>query len=148
MSSRRLLGLGAGLLLAAGLLSACDKPLPQITVLSNRTVTRISPTTYCFNPTRCRHTTASARSVTARSGTSILVDVPGSVADGHWLVSAYTQDSSGKQTPIEGAGSGVLHNQHSVWLPVPTSSGAYALAIQSFTGATPTGIWDVVVQLR
>jgi hypothetical protein len=145
--SRRAGGLAVAVALAGGLLSACDRPVPQITLFADRTTTRVNATTYCFDSAHCRQNSTEA-SVAATAGSTILVDVPRQIANAQWLVSAYTVDSSGKKTVIDGAGSSLLHDTHTVRLLVPTSSGAYALSIQSFDGTTPTGIWNVVVQLR
>lgn len=144
---RRLATAVAGVTLLCGVLTACERPVPDLTVLADRVVTRVSPATYCFDSASCRTGTSTAKSVSATPGSTILVDVPRDVADGRWVVAAYTEDSSGKKTVIDGAGSTLLHNRHSVRLAVPSSTGAYALSIQSFNGTTPNGLWNVIVQL-
>jgi hypothetical protein len=140
--------LGAGAI--ATVLSACDKPTPNITVFTGRTTIQVSPAKYCYdgNANTCR-TTSAAGSITATSGSTIVVDVPREVADNHWAVAAFVKDSTGKITTIDSSSSAVVSKTHSVRLLVPqASSGSYQLSVQSFTGAAATGEWDVEVTLN
>lgn len=129
-----------GLAATAGLLSACDKPTPQVTFLANNTVTRAAPQTFCLDstPNSCRNP-APATNIKARSGSTILVDVPRSVAQARWQVSAGTVDQ-GKFTAIDspGASSGVT-SSHSVRVTVPvlTGAGSYVLLVGSVAGGRP-----------
>ena len=147
VDARRAITVAVGIAVLTGLLTACERPVPELTVLANRVVTRVNPATYCFDSHSCRTGSASAKTVSATPGSTLLIDVPREVADGQWVVAAYTEDSGGKKTVIDGAGSTLLHDRHSVRLAVPSSTGAYALSIQSFDGTTPTGLWNVVVEL-
>jgi hypothetical protein len=139
--------LGAAAL--ATVLTACDKPTPSVTLFSGHKTIKVAPAKYCYdgNSKTCRTTTASGK-LNATSGSTIVVDVPREVAVNHWAVAAFVKDSTGKITTIESASSAVVSGTHSVRLQVPqANSGSYQLSIQSFTGNTATGEWDVEVNL-
>jgi hypothetical protein len=149
MRPARLAAAALGVAAIATVLTACDKPIPSITVLSGRTTIRVDAAKYCYdgNTKTCRTSSASG-SIKATSGSSIVVDVPRQVATEHWAVAAFVKDSTGKITTIDAASSALVNNTHSVRLQVPAASqGSYQLSVQSFTGTTATGEWDVEVNL-
>lgn len=145
----RLAAAALGVAAIATVLTACDKPIPSITVLAGHTTIRVAPAKYCYNgnTSTCR-TSTSAGSIKATSGSTLVVDVPREVAVDHWAVAAFVKDSTGKITTIDSASSALVSGTHSVRLQVPqASSGSYQLSVQSFTGTTATGEWDVEVSL-
>ncbi|MEO6884719.1 MAG: DUF2771 family protein, partial [Jatrophihabitantaceae bacterium] len=96
--SRRLLAAVVGVLAAATVLTACDKPIPRITVQSGSDSVIVGAQTYCFTTdTKTCHFAAgsSLPTLNATSGTTILVDVPRTIAGGDWQVSSATQQSDG-----------------------------------------------------
>jgi hypothetical protein len=101
----RLLAGAVGVAAVVSVLSACDRPLPQISVLSGSTIVRVSPQTYYFdNPQKARVTSGTVSTISASGGRSLLVDVPKEVADQNWSVTAITLDAAGKQTDLDGTG--------------------------------------------
>ncbi|SOD70437.1 uncharacterized protein DUF2771 [Jatrophihabitans sp. GAS493] len=146
-SFRRIGVIAAVTLAAAGVLSACDKPVPLVTVLANNTATQLTPQVYCFDPQSCRKSGENPEPVKARAGSTISIDVPKSVADKAWLVSAYSLDDSNKATAIEGAGTTLLHDQNNARINVPFTGTTYYIAIQQTDGKTATGIWQAAVQI-
>ncbi|SDI97017.1 Protein of unknown function [Frankineae bacterium MT45] len=149
MKSYRRAGVIATVTLAgAGLLSACQKPVPLVTVLANETVTQLHPQEYCFDATHpCRKSGDDPQPIKARAGSTISIDVPKAVADKYWLVSAYSLDSSNKATAIDGAGTTLLHNQNNARITVPFTGTSYYIAIQQTNGKTAAGIWQAAVQI-
>jgi hypothetical protein len=145
----RVVAAAVGTVAVSALLTACDKPLPQITFLNGSATYRVSPQTYCFDAQHCRaDTSRQLRSIRAAAGSTILVDVPKDVADQHWLVSAFTENN-GQQAPVQGAGSAVINDSHSARVDVPADlvGGSYVLAVKSTNGQIPTGVWGVIVQV-
>jgi hypothetical protein len=141
--------LAVSLVAAAGLLAACDKPVPEVTVLSGATTTRIPPARYCFDAAgqHCR-TSDAAGTVRAQSNGTLLVDVPRTVADTHWLVTAYRRGASGKPTPLDGYGSPtVLSGRHSIRLPVPYGEGTYYISVVQLSGPKQVGQWTATVEV-
>lgn len=134
---------------AAGLLAACDKPVPQVTVLSGSTTTLLQPSRYCFDATgkTCRSSNA-VGAVRAQPNGTLFVDVPRAVAVTHWLVTAYRQTASGKTTPLDGYGSpNVLSDRHSIRLPVPYGQGTYYISVVQLSGPRQVGQWTATVEV-
>ena len=131
-------------------LGACDKPVPNVTVLSGSTTIVVSPQTYCPDVTaaHCRFSTGSVHRVSAVAGSSLLVDVPREVADKAWSVVSASQKANGNFTTIPGANyaSGTITNSHSVRLDVPYGVGSYFLVIQSRSAST-NGSWVAEVSI-
>ena len=151
---RSVLGSFAGLAVAAAGLTACDKPTPRVTVQTGNTSTTVSAQTYCFdaNPDHCRVTTSgTVGTLSAVAGSSILVDVPRSVADGYWQVRSATQGTDGSFADIaaDGVRSPVVHDRHSARVQVPYASGQYFLivteAAQGSNKATGSWVTRVVI---
>ncbi len=144
---RRAAAAVAGIVAAGGLLAACSKPAPSITLLANRTVTVVQPQTYCFdaNPNDCRIDPNAIGAVHAASGSAILVDVPRTVASSSWQVQAATTDSSGKFSAVDspGASSPALSDQHSTRVVVPTLTGtaSYFLIVRAGAQSGSRGAW-------
>jgi hypothetical protein len=143
MPRRRVAAAAGGIAAVAGLLSACDKPTPLVTVLAGNTVTRIQPQTYCFDTSHCRINSGTIRSIKASSGSAILVDVPRNVAGKTWEVQAVTPGTDGKFTSlkVDGASSGTISGRHSTRVQVPYGQGAYYLLVTAGTGTSSPGSW-------
>jgi hypothetical protein len=141
--------LAVGIAAAAGLLVACDKPVPEVTVLSGSTTTQLQPSRYCFSTTAnsCR-SSDSVGTVHARSDGTLLIDVPRPVAQAHWLVTAYRRAASGRPTPLDGYGSpSVLNDRHSIRLPVPYGEGTYYISVVQLNGPKQVGQWTATVEV-
>ena len=131
-------------------LAACDRPVPEVTVLSGSTTIVVSPQTYCpdATPTHCRFSTSSVHHLRAIAGSTLLVDVPREVADTSWSVVSASQKANGNFSTIPGANyaSGTITGTHSVRLDVPYGVGSYFLVVQS-KGASTDGSWVAEVSI-
>jgi hypothetical protein len=139
------------LMLAALMLSACQKPSPRVTVFGDgKSVVVIAASyTYTGGTTRIAGSNAPVAQISVRAGTELLVDVPRSLADHAWIVAAYTSDANGKLTALDGAGSQTVSGKHSVWLNTPEDgSGEYFLNVTQLTGGNGTGAWVLRVNLH
>lgn len=101
--------LAAGAVLAGALsLTACDKPLPKITIQAGSTATTVSPSSYCWDLAHCR-TNSSFDLPAIKVGVDgkVLVDVPHDLVVHGWVVQALTLD--GKKSL---AVSTAIHDSH------------------------------------
>jgi hypothetical protein len=138
--SRRVLAALVGVAAAISLLTACDKPIPKVTVQSGRDSAIVNAQAYCFNTdvkTCHLSTSGSLPTLSAAAGSTILVDVPRRVADGHWQVSSATQQADGsfKNITADGTTSPVIHDNHSTRVQVPFGTGAYYLVVREQTSS-------------
>jgi hypothetical protein len=146
-------GLVMGLVLSAGLLSACSKPQPTISLLSGSTSTIVRAQPFCvLFKSPCAADLGRVAQVRASAGSRILVDVPAEVAHTGWVAAAFTTDAAGQNTPIPGAGSAPLSGTHSVRLTVPTPAGdtrtgSYQLQVSSLKPNNQRTTWLVTVAL-
>jgi hypothetical protein len=135
--------------IAAVTLTACNRPLPEISVLSGSAVIRVQPQTYIFaGSTDTRVTSGTVGSINAAGGSQILVDVPREVASQQWSVSAISLDAQGKQSSVnsDGASSPKVTHTHTTRVLVPYATGNYFLKIAS-AGNADGGIWLVQVRI-
>ena len=137
-------------LAAVATLTSCDKPVPNVTVLSGSTTIVVSPQAYCPDTTasHCRFAAGSIDRVSAIAGSTLLVDVPREVADTSWSVVSASEKADGKFSTIAGANyaSGTITHSHSVRLDVPYGVGSYFLVIQA-KGAATSGSWVAEVTI-
>src|SRR4249920_930590 len=88
----------AGAAVATSVLTACDKPLPQITVVGAGRVVTVAPSSYCIDATTCRKPgTTRLPVVTVPPDDKVLVDVPRAVKSRGWQVRALSLTDGGKQ---------------------------------------------------
>jgi hypothetical protein len=151
-SRTRAVAMAAALLSATSLLTACDKPLPTITVFSGKTAKTVSAQPKCtVAPTQqCSVDQAKVSELTARGGGQILIDVPEKLADAGWFAAAFSTDSSGKNTPITGAGSQPVTGKHTIALNVPFisgSGGGYLLQIDPIKPNQLLTTWLMAIKL-
>lgn len=137
---------------AIATLAACDRPVPNVTVLSGATTIVVSPQSYCPDTitSHCRFSTSrTVNHVSAFAGSTLLVDVPHEVADKAWSVVSASQRADGTFATIPGANytSGTIQNSHSVRLDVPYGVGSYFLVVQE-KGATSNGSWIAEVTIK
>jgi hypothetical protein len=154
VSLRRAIAPVAGLVAVTTLLTGCDKPRPTITVLGNDRATTVPAQPLCtiqaVNP--CPVDAGRQRTVSARSGSQLLIDVPAQLADNGYLVSAYTTDGT-KNTPVSapGASSGPITGKLAVKLAVPSQAqGSYFVQVSPLPSKHPSNqltTWLVLVQL-
>lgn len=151
--SRRLRTRAALVLVAgagAAILTACEKPVPQVTFQSGARSVLVTPSNYCFDAARrasCKGA-GGVYTLNAAAGSSINVSVPRTVADQAWIVSADVVDSTGKTQAIDGVGSNPIVDNHHARVPVPNIGvDNYLLTVTEFRGTTPTGVWQVQVNV-
>jgi len=124
-------------------LSACDKPLPKVTVLSGSTTVVVGPQSYCFDASHCHFPKSKETVVHARAGTTLLVDVPRQIADHAWQVSSGTLSGNTLKTFVgDNYSTGTIKNTHSARVDVPYGVGTYTLVIRTSTDA-----WIASVQV-
>jgi hypothetical protein len=142
---RRPLVLAAIVITTAGLLAACQKPVPKVTLQSGSTSTTVNPQTFCFDLAHCRIRTAGGvGSLKARAGSTILVDVPREVADRTWSAVSAQIQPDGKFKTLSGAefSSGRQHHTHAARVGVPFGSGStYYLVVIAESSGKQTGTW-------
>jgi Protein of unknown function (DUF2771) len=135
-------------LAATTLLAACNKPLPNVTILSGSTTIVARPQTYCFdgNSKQCHNPQQRTPQISARQGATLFIDVPRAVADHSWTAASVNL-RSGKYQAIAGDGlaSGLVHGNHSTRLAVPYGSGTYYVLITQVSG--DVGIWVAEVKI-
>jgi hypothetical protein len=109
--------------------AACNKPVTRVTVQSGSTSVLVSP--------------GVAASISAKSGQTIMVDVPSEVANTTWNVDSIQQTSATNVEAVPGEGLSVenLRNRHSVRLNVPTGSGTYLLVVSQGSPQKPDRTW-------
>lgn len=146
----RLLAAAGGLAALTLLLTGCDKPKPTITVLSdgNSTVVPAQPTCTIQPSNACALDASKQRTVTARGGSSILLDLSPELADNGYLVSAYTTDGK-TNTPLTtpGASTGVKKSL-TARLSVPAQAqGSYYLQVTAVPPSKRFTTYLVLVNL-
>ena len=139
-------------LLAMASMAACGsstpKSVPNVTIRTSSTSAVITPSNYCFDPTtHCHATSTKISTIDAKRHSTITIDVPRVVADQHWIVTAFTVTAGGKSTPIDGAGSELLHDAETVRVPVANGTGNYILSVAELRGLAQSGTWSVRVQI-
>jgi hypothetical protein len=133
-----------------GLLTACQKPLPTITVSGDGKSVVVDAARYQF-PGGPLHQpvkdVGQAPGIRVRAGSELLVDVPRTVAANAWVVAAFTLDSAGKSHALAGAGSATaVRDRHTTHLSTAVAGvGSYYLQIAEIRGATQAGGWIVHV---
>ncbi len=123
-----------GLVAMTALVTACDKPRPTITVLSdnNSTVVPAQPTCTIDPSAPCAPEPGKQRTISARAGGQILLDLAPELADNGYLVTAFTSDGK-TNTPLAtpGASTGVSKSL-TTRLAVPSqASGSYFLQVSA-----------------
>jgi hypothetical protein len=141
--------LGAAATIAAGtVLTACQKPVPDVTVLSGSETTVVHPQSYCFDAKHCRFPKSEVGGVSAQAGSTLLVDVPRAVAYAFWSVTSATQLGDGTFQTIKGQAysSGAVHNSHSTRVAVPYGVGTYYLVVTQLS-TSGNGSWVAEVTI-
>jgi len=149
MSRPRRLGLVLLAIVAAvSLLTACDKPIPQVTALANNKVTQLKAQNYCFDASHCkRDINQNLPTLKVTGGSTIQLDVPGDVADTSWSASEFVVQSDGSTRTV--LGTTFLTNTHHADLLVPfVGQGQdFFIAVQSTRGLLKGGQWQARVEV-
>jgi hypothetical protein len=142
---RRLLAVAVGALAVAGLLTACQKPAPEVSVLGGGTVIRITPSTYCFDTSHCRKQVLDLPTVTLGADAKALIDVPHTVKSNGWQVQALSLQDI---TKVLGA-SGPITDSHSYRFASNAADGSpFLVRVDELDGGKPDGsTWSFVVKV-
>jgi hypothetical protein len=143
----RPLALAATLAASAGVLAACDKPLPEITLQSGSDTTTVTSQSYCFDRDHCHYRKSGGiGSLHVTRGATILVDVPKDVAESEWNVRSAQVVKNGRAVALQDAGvnSGIRKDVHTARVQVPTSTNSYYLVV---TSADKAGQWVAKVSV-
>ena len=140
-----------GLVAAALLVTGCAKPQPSITVLAGDRATTVpaQPSCTIVPGNNCALDGTRQRTVHARSGSQLLLDVPAELADRGYIVAAYTTDGK-TNTPLStpGASTGPMTGTLAVRLTVPSQAqGSYYLQVSALPPTRQLTTWLVLVQL-
>jgi hypothetical protein len=130
---------------AVGLLSACDRPTPKITVLGGGKVVTITPSTYCFDAAHCRSaSTPDIPALTVAADAKVMIDVPRSVAHNGWQAKALSLDGK----TVLGS-SGTISDSHSYKVPSGVAGGnAFIVQVNELrNGKADAGIWSFLVKV-
>lgn len=118
--------------LAAGsalLLTACDKPVEKITILSGSDSKIVSPFTGVAGDL-CKAGATTIGDIKATGGSTILVDVPKKLAEEGWFVSSFVVDSGCQLQSVPSATTNPVRDKHTVRVPVPqAASGSFFMQI-------------------
>jgi hypothetical protein len=134
-----------GALAAAGVLAACDKPVPLVTVERGAFSTTITPSTYCFDAKHCRPSTKiDLPVVNARADDKVLVDVPKALADKGWAVAALSLDGAKAL-----GGSGAIEHRHSYRIAASANNGEpFIVQVTQLREGKPDGSkWSFLVKI-
>ncbi|MGN6605703.1 MAG: DUF2771 family protein [Jatrophihabitans sp.] len=147
-SSRRPLALAGVLVASVGLLAACDKPVPQVTVQSGSDSTTVDYLSFCFDKDHCHYRKGAGGTLHVAKGATILVDVPRAIAKGQWSVRSaqFVGNGTAKALQDPGVNSGVRKDTHTARLQVATSVNDYYLVVTSANG-TQVGQWVAEVKV-
>jgi hypothetical protein len=149
VSPRR--AVAAGLIAAAVLLAGCDKPQPTITVQAGTVMATVpaQPTCTILPAESCALDAGKQRTLQARGGSQLVLDVPSELADRGYLVAAYTTDGK-TNTPLRtpGASTGPVTGKREIKLTVPDQhAGSYFLQVTALPPSKRLTTWLVLVQL-
>lgn len=146
----RALAATATLVATASMLTGCSKPQPTITVLSDNRSRIVKAQPACTVLGSCQPVQSRVPQVPATGGSQILLDVPKELADGGWIVAAFTSDGK-KNTALTtpGAASPPIQGRHTVRLRVPpVTEGGYYLQVTALRPTNQLTTWLLGVQLR
>lgn len=131
--------------LAAFVLTACQKPVPKVTVEGNGTVFTIAPSTYCFDAVHCRKSALDLPALTVGPDQKVMVDVPREVVSKGWEVAALSLQDISK---VLGS-SGPITDSHSFRIAANSGNGApFIVQVSELDGSKSDGsIWSFVVKV-
>jgi hypothetical protein len=143
--SRRAAAAVVGAAAITTLLTACQKPTPEVTVLGGGKVATISPSNYCFDAAHCRVGKLDLPTFTLGPDDKVMIDVPRTVADRGWQVEAL---SLADITKVLG-GSGPITDSHSFRVAGNTAEGApFVVRVDELhKGKADGSAWSFVVKV-
>jgi len=129
---------------AATVLTACQRPVPKITIQSGSVSNTVTPSTYVFDSSHERRSALDLPGITARPGATVLVDVPRDVVDKGWSVTALSLDGS----KALGA-SGAINDSHTYRVASESNNGnPFIVQVTQLNHGHPDGsVWSFVVKV-
>jgi hypothetical protein len=145
IGSRRAVAAVVGAAAATTLLTACQKPVPKVTVLGGGTVVTITPSDYCFSAQRCRTSALDLPTLTLGPDDKAMIDVPRTVESNGWQVQALSLQDI---TKVLGA-SGPIDGSHSYRVAGNVGGGdPFIVRVNELSGGKPNGsTWSFVVKV-
>lgn len=142
---RRAAAAAVGAVAISSLLTACQKPSPEVTVLGGGKVATISPSKYCFDPGQCRTNSLDLPTFTLGPDDKAMIDVPRTVADHGWQVEALSLDNISKVL----GGSGPISNSHSFRVASNAGGGdPFVVRVDELSHGKPNGgTWSFVIKV-
>ncbi|MGH3264765.1 MAG: DUF2771 family protein [Trebonia sp.] len=127
----------------SSLLTACQKPTPEVTVLGGGKVVTITPSRYCFDSDHCRADKLDLPAFTVGADDKVMIDVPRQVADRGWQVQALSL----KDIKTVLGSSGPIHDSHSYRVASNAGNGApFVVQVAELSHGKPDGsMWSFVV---
>jgi hypothetical protein len=143
--SRRVLAAAVGAVALTGLLTACQKPTPEVTVLGGGKVVTISPSRYCFTASQCRAGKLDLPTFTVGADDKVMIDVPREVEHRGWQVQALSLEDV---TKVLGS-SGAIHGSHSYRVASGAADGSpFIVQVNELSQGKPNGgAWSFVVKV-
>jgi hypothetical protein len=133
-----------------GLLAACDKPSPNVTLQSGATSIVVEPQLYTYTGGPLRIKDNSIGHLSVNEGGTILVDVPKTVAQSQWLVQSGIFPSPGTFAPTTADQSPIVHHDdHSQRINVEGAAGStYYVVVKQYRNTKNVGVWVTEVKVR
>lgn len=127
------------------LLTACQKPAPEVTVLGGGKVVTITPSDYCFDSTHCRTAKLDLPTLTVGADDKVMIDVPREVAHRGWQVQALSL----KDIKTVLGSSGEISGSHSYRVASSAGNGdPFVVQVAELSHGKPDGsAWSFVVKV-
>ncbi|HEY3736115.1 MAG TPA: DUF2771 family protein [Jatrophihabitans sp.] len=136
--------IAAGLGIVAGTvaLAACSKPAPDVTVQSGSTSVVVKPSTYCFDPDKCKKHGIDVPSISSGYDDKVLVDVPRKVLGHGWAINVVDLDN---KTSL--GNSSAITDSHSYRVAANLNNGKPFIVqvVQLDGNKTDGSIWSFIV---
>lgn len=143
--SRRAAAAVAGVAAMTALLTACQKPTPEVTVLGGGKVATITPSTYCFDAAHCRAGKLELPTFTLGPDDKAMIDVPRAVVDRGWQVEALSLKDISKVL----GGSGPISGSHSFRVASNIADGdPFVVRVDELHKGKPDGsAWSFLIKV-
>jgi hypothetical protein len=140
---RRPLVLAAVGVAATGLLAACDKPVPKLTIQSGAVSTQVTPTKYEFDASHLRTLPPDIPEITAKPNGTVLIDVPRAVAGRGWTVTSLSLDG------LKSIGTETVKSHHSFRVAANVNNlNPFLVSIHQLRDGKPdNSVWSFLVKV-
>lgn len=121
--------------------TACEKPVPQVTVATGGRVVNIDPSRYCHKSDDCKTHSAAKATLPVRLADQISINVPAHVAHEGWYLRIDGKPLQGYSKPRK-----KLH--HTLPIPGALTNEIEIEIVQGTEGGEPQGIWTLTLSPR